>query len=229
MADKIPNHVCIIPDGNRRWARKKGLAASMGHIRAGAYENLKPLFDKAKEMGVKHVSFWGFSTENWNRDKKERDAIFDVISKDLDRLREDAPKEGICVKHIGRRDRLPRELIEKFDEIGKETKDFSDFTVVFCLDYGGRDEIVRAVRKMVEKGGEVSEEEFVNCLDTAGIPDPDLIVRTSGENRTSGFMPFQGTYAEWVFYEKHFPDFGPEDLERVVKWFGERDRRFGGN
>jgi len=226
--ERIPKHVAIIPDGNRRWAREKGLIATAGVVAAGTYENLYPLLQEARDLGIEYISLWGFSTENWSRDKKEVGKILYVISKGLDRLSKEAGKERYVVRHIGRKDRLPKGMVEKLEKLEEDTEDNDGLRILLCIDYGGRDEIVRAVRKFVESGKkECSEEEFMDYLDTAGIPEPDLLIRTGKDNHLSGFMPFQATYAELCFSEKYFPDFKPEDLREAVKNFGKRDRRFG--
>jgi len=230
MTNKIPVHLCIIPDGNRRWAKSKGLIASAGHKRAGSYEHIKDLFDAARNLGVKYLSFWGFSTENWKRDKKEIDAIFELVSKAVKEWRKEAVENKIRFRHIGRKDRLPKDLIEEIDKLEKETKDYRDFNVQICLDYGGRDEIVRAVNKALRFGlKEIDENKFSELLDTNSIPEPDLIIRTSGEKRTSGFMPFQSAYSELYFSDVHFPDFDACELENAISEFGKRKRNFGGN
>jgi undecaprenyl diphosphate synthase len=228
MDDKIPRHVVIIPDGNRRWAREKGLKATLGHVKAGAYENLSVLFRTAKELGVKYISLWGFSTENWKRDKKEVDEIMNVIDKGVDNCLKNAEKDRVGFLHIGRKDRISKQLKEKLEKLEKATEKFKENFALLCIDYGGRDEIARAVNKIL-KGGKkkIDAEGFVNYLDTARIPDPELIIRTGGEKRLSGFMPFQSDYAELYFTDIYFPDFDAEELKKAVLWFGERKRRFG--
>ncbi|MBU0760431.1 MAG: di-trans,poly-cis-decaprenylcistransferase [Nanoarchaeota archaeon] len=224
----VPQHVAIIPDGNRRWARAKGMAATAGHVRAGAYENINSLMKEAKNLGVKYLSLWGFSTENWKREKKEVDEILRVVSKGVDRCLEEAKKEKFGFKHIGRKDRLPAELLDKLKKLEDETKEFKESCVLLCLDYGGRDEIVRAVNKIIKEAkGDIEESTFANYLETAGIPDVDLIVRTGGEKRLSGFMPFQSDYAEIYFTDVLFPDFNAKELKKSVDWFMKVDRRFG--
>ncbi len=226
---KIPRHVSIIPDGNRRWAWEKGLHASYGHYTAGSYEHIFELFHEAMNMGVKYFSLWGFSTENWNRSDEEIKAIFDLILNGMDKMREEFHKHSIRFRHIGRRDRLPKNLVKELEKLEDETSDYRDFNVQLCLDYGGRDEIVRAVNKMLKSGiKEINEETFKSYLDTADIPDPDLIIRTSGEKRTSGIMPFQAAYAELHFCDVYFPEFDAFELRKAIKSFGKRIRRFGG-
>lgn len=226
--DNIPVHVAIIPDGNRRWAKSKGLAASEGHRRAGGYEHMKSLFDEARRLGVKYLSFWGFSTENWKRDKKEIDAIFELLSKMIGEWRKDAAENGIRFRHIGRKDRLPKELVSELEKLEQETKNFDKININLCLDYGGRDEIARAINKMINNGVKKVDEKIISeYLDTTGVPDVDLIIRTSGEKRTSGLMPFQGAYAELYFAEEHFPDFGAAELKAAIEDFSNRKRNFG--
>ncbi len=226
---KFPTHIVIIPDGNRRWARAKGKEPSFGHYSAGSYEHLMSLFDEAKAYGVKYVSIWGFSTENWNRNAGEIKAIFDLIFSSVDRFRADAHKNKICFRHIGRKDRLPQGLVDALTRLEDETRSYTEFHIQLCLDYGGRDELVRSVNKMLNAGlSTVDESNFSDYLDTTGIPDPDLIIRTSGEKRTSGFMPYQSVYAELFFSEKYFPDFEARDLRFALDEFSGRIRRFGG-
>ncbi len=227
---KVPQHIAIIPDGNRRWAVSNGLAKTEGHRKPAARDNLYSLFTVAKELGVRYLTFWAFSTENWKRPGKEVKVLFDILEGLCDQLQDDAVKNKIKFRHLGRKDRLPKHIVKKLTALEESTKDYSDFYVQLCLDYGGRDEIARAVNKMLKEGvQEVHEEDIARYLDSADIPDPDLIIRTSGEQRTSGFMPYQSTYAELYFCDKHFPDFSPDDLRDAVKTFGTRKRRFGGS
>jgi undecaprenyl diphosphate synthase len=229
MAEKIPIHVSIIPDGNRRWAKSKGMIASIGHRKAGSREHMKELLDEGKRLGLKYMSFWGFSTENWKRSKKEIDTLFDIILENLDFFRSECEEGKIRFRVIGRRDRMPKRIVDELERLEKETESYDKMDVQLCLDYGGRDEIVRAVNKAVKDGKEVDEESFKEFLDTKDIPDADLIIRTSGEKRLSGLMAYQGTYAELYFVDIHFPDFGPEELKKAVEDFSKRKRTFGGN
>lgn len=227
MANEI-NHVAIIPDGNRRWAQSNGLKIWKGHEKAGSFENLSALFRESKAQGIKYTSLWGFSTENWNRDKKEVDKILEIISAGVDSLREVLHEEKFGFKHIGRKDRIPKELAEKFEELEVESQEYEDNYILICVDYGGRDETVRAVNKILRDGkSEVNETIYSSYLDTAGIPDPDLIIRTGGEKRFSGFMPFQAAYSELYFSDVYFPDFGTEQLREAIEDFRKRKRRFG--
>ncbi|MFH1802334.1 MAG: polyprenyl diphosphate synthase [archaeon] len=225
---EIPQHVAIIPDGNRRWARQRSMKPWEGHVKAGAFENLRPLFEEAKKQGVKYLSFWGFSTENWKRDKKEVDIIIRLILKGLIEFEENAEKERIKFVHVGRKDRLMDKLVDQMISLEEKTKNNKGLCVLLCLDYGGRDEILRAVNKVLVEGkGLGSEEEFLKFLDTKGLPDPDLIVRTGGEKRFSGFMPYQSVYSELYFTDVFFPDFNAEELRRAIEEYSRRQRRFG--
>jgi undecaprenyl diphosphate synthase len=225
---RMPIHLCVIPDGNRRWAKAKGLIASEGHKRAGSYEHIKDLFECARKEGVKYLSFWGFSTENWKRDKKETDEIFKLVLKAVKEWRKEAFDNKIRFRHIGRGDRMPKELVLEIEKLEKETREFSDFNVNLCLDYGGRDEIVRAVNRALKFGlREVDESKFSELLDTNSIPEPDLVIRTGKEQRLSGFMPFQTVYSELYFSDVHFPDFDACELKGAISEFRKRKRNFG--
>lgn len=230
LGKNIPGHVVIIPDGNRRWARKHGFDELEGHKKAGAYENMKKLLTEAEKVGIKYLTLWGFSTENWKRSKKEVDSLFELMSSLLERIEVDLVKDKIRFRHLGRKDRLPKELMQIIEGLEERTKSFSDFNLQICLDYGGRDEIVRALNKAIKSGlTEIEEENLGNYLDSAGIPDPDLIIRTSGEKRLSGFMPYQSVYSEFYFTDVHFPDFGPVQLREAIEEYSKRKRRIGGN
>jgi len=225
---EVPRHIAIIPDGNRRWAKGMGLEPTFGHYHSASYENLKSIFDEASKLGVKYMSLWGFSTENWKRDREEIGAIFEFILRNVEHFRKDAHEREIRFRHIGRKDRLPKKLASELRKLEKETAKYGKFNVNLCLDYGGRDEIISAVNKLLKSGKKkVSEKDFEKYLNTAGVPDPDLIIRTSGERRTSGLMPFQATYAELHFVDKHFPSFGASDLRYAVMDYCKRARRFG--
>ena len=225
---RIPKHIVIIPDGNRRWARHRNLEPHFGHYKSGSYISMESLLKEARKLGVKCFSIWGFSTENWKRSKEEREAIFDLIYGAIERFRKDARNDKIRFKHIGRKDRLPRKLINALEKIEKETKDNNDFVVQLCLDYGGKDEIVRAVNKILKSGKkEIDENEFSAYLDSVGADDPDLIIRTGGEKRLSGFMPFQSVYSELFFSDLYFPEFGALELRKIFQEYGNRFRRYG--
>ena len=224
----VPAHVIIIPDGNRRWARERGLSASFGHYTSASDERIMELLLEAKRLGIKYLSLWGFSTENWKRDSREIKAIFDLLLKKIDKFEEMAHKHRVRFRHVGRKDRLPKKLVKKLINLEKNTKDYSELNVQLMLDYGGRDEIVRAVNKLLKKKvRHVDEKAFESYLDTADIPDVDFIIRTSGEQRTSGAMPYQAAYAELYFTKTYFPEFDTQEFRKAINSFMERTRRFG--
>ncbi|MEM4271472.1 MAG: polyprenyl diphosphate synthase [Candidatus Pacearchaeota archaeon] len=227
---RVPLHIAVIPDGNRRWAKEQGFVASKGYSRGGDYEHLKSLVNEARRLGTKYFSFWGFSTENWARGESEKNEIFKLVLRNIEKFRKDALENNLRFRHIGRKDRLPENILSELEKLEKETEKFSDFNVLLCLDYGGRDEIVRAVRKIISEKislSEINEKKFSSYLDTKDIPDVDLIIRTAGEKRLSGFMPFQSTYSELYFSEKFFPEFGADDLRKAIEEYGKRKRNFG--
>ena len=192
MASKIPVHIVIIPDGNRRWAKENGLGMLKGVEKSAELDNIVSLLDGASRLGIKFLSMWGFSTENWSRSKTERDFIFELVFKSIENLKVYAKKKKIKFRHIGRKDRLPKKVIMALEEFEQNTAENKGLNVQFLLDYGGRDEIVRAVNKIIQKGEkEIDEETFKEYLDTNEIPDPDLIIRTGGERRLSGLMSYQ--------------------------------------
>ena len=227
--NKIPVHLVLIPDGNRRWALSKGLAKIDGY-KTVDYEHLESLLLEAKKLGVKYVSLWIFSTDNWKRPKSEINFLFNHFLNNLDALLTGANKYKVRVRHIGRKDRLPLLLRKKLEELEKKTEKYDEFNVQLCLDYGGRDEIIRAVNKLIKsKKKNISEAGFNDFLDTKGLPDVDFIIRTSGEHRTSGLMPFQSAYAELYFADCHFPDFDGKELKKAIIEYTRRQRRFGGS
>ena len=229
-SENIPNHVVIIPDGNRRWAKEKGLFVTAGHYKSASYENVKSILSEAKAIGIRYISFWGFSTENWSREEVEVKAVFELVSGLLDKLEKEAEENKVRFRHLGRKDRLPRELLEKIKKVEEKTSKYSDLNVQLCLDYGGRDELIRAINKIILDGvKKVDDKMFSEYLDTKDIPDPDLIIRTSGEKRLSGMMPFQSVYSELYFADCYFPDFDALELKKAVEDYQKRQRRFGGN
>jgi undecaprenyl diphosphate synthase len=226
---KIPTHVGLIMDGNGRWATQRGLPRLAGH-KAGV-ENVKPTVLAAKKFGIKYLTFYAFSTENWKRPQDEVSGIMNLLSIFIDKEVNNLHKEGVRILHIGRRERLDQGLRKKIEGAIDLTKNNTTITVQMGLDYGGRDEIAQAVRKIVTSGvtpEEVTEELISQNLYTAGIPDPDLIIRTSGEMRTSNFLIWQSAYSEWIFPETYWPDFTEEVFWQMLKEYSRRDRRFGG-
>jgi undecaprenyl diphosphate synthase len=227
--NKIPTHLVLIPDGNRRWALERGLDITEGYKRVN-YEYLENILLEAKKLGVKYVSLWIFSTDNWKRSKVEVNFLFNYFLSNAPALLEGAHKFRIRIRHMGRKDRLPKKVVEFLDKLEEETKDFKDFNVQLCLDYGGKDEIIRAVNKIIKsKTQKIDEKSFLLFLDSKDIPEVDLIIRTSGEQRTSGFMPYLSGYAELYFANVNFPDFTALELRKAIFEFEKRQRRFGGS
>ncbi len=230
---KIPNHVVIIPDGDRRWARARGLSASEGH-KAGI-ENMIILARTARQWGIHTVSSWGLSAENWlERPKSEVDFLMKGIYKALEAYYEEMQKSGVRLVHLGRKDRLPAFLLKKIAEIEEKTKNNTKHVFNVGLDYNGWDEIVRATQKIVAEGvaeNKIDRKLLDAHMDTAGQPYPyiDLYIRTSGEQRTSGFMMWQADYAEFYWEPDYFPAFTPEKLKAAILDYSRRRRRFGGN
>jgi undecaprenyl diphosphate synthase len=227
---KVPDHIAIVLDGNGRWARSRGLPATKGH-EAGAVA-VNSILDTARSLGVHTFTLWGFSTENWKRPPAEVQKILGLVKAYLKKELKNAKKEGVRFYHIGRRDRLPKDLFKWIIKVEEETKDNTKFIINIALDYGGRDEIVRAVKKIVNDkvpAEKIDDERFASYLDTAGqpYPYPDLFIRTSGEQRTSGFLPWQMVYTEFYFEEDHLPDMTPEKLKAAILDYSRRRRRFG--
>jgi undecaprenyl diphosphate synthase len=225
----IPKHIAIIPDGNRRWAKEKGLPKLEGHRRG--FEQLKKLWKTLREQGVKTLTIWAFSTENWNRDRGEVEYLMKMYTRWMEDNLKEAIKNEVRIVHLGRRDRLPKTLLKKLDEAAEKTENFDKYYLAIALDYGGHDEIVRAVNRAKEKlnGRKLTTEEFNKFLDTYLLPDPnpDLVIRTSGEERLSGLLPWQSAYSELMFVKKYLPDFTPADLRACIAEFSRRHRRFG--
>ena len=227
---KVPDHIAVVLDGNGRWARARGLPATKGH-EAGA-EAVRAIFDSARNFGVHTLTLWGFSTENWKRPPAEVRKILGLVKMYLQKELEDMKKEGVRFYHIGRRDRLPKDLLEWIKKTEEETKDNTKHIINVALDYGGRDEIIRAVKKIIDDKvpyDRINEGLFASYLDTSGqpYPYPDLFIRTSGEQRTSGFLPWQMVYSEFYFEEDHLPDMTPEKLRTAILDYSRRRRRFG--
>ena len=230
---EIPDHIVLIPDGNRRWARAKGIPSFEGH-RAGA-ETLAILLRATRDIGVHTTTFWGLSTENWRqRGDKEVNLLIKIIAAGIDKHLTEAKEEGVRVIHLGRKDRLPALLLRKIEKAEGETKKNNKHVFNIALDYNGRNEIVRAVQKIVEDGikkEKIDEKLIDSYMDTwdQPYPYPDLIIRTSGEQRTSGILAWQSQYAETYWEEDNFPDFTPQKLMDAIVDYSCRRRRFGGN
>ena len=222
----IPRHVGIIMDGNRRWAKSRGLAVIKGH--AYAVENtVEELIEKAGEMGVEYLTMWAFSTENWNRDDKEVSGLMSLFRMSLATKVDKFIEKGARLNLIGDINRFDVDIREGMLKAIKKSEINKKITVTFALNYGGRDEILRAVNRAIELGNKVNETEFGELLDTKNIPDVDYIIRTGGVQRMSGFMPWQGVYAEYYFTNTLFPDFSKEKFVEAIEEYGVRQRRFG--
>jgi len=221
-------HLAVIMDGNGRWAKKHHLPRLAGH-RAGA-ESLDRTMHWCKEAGISYLTVYAFSTENWKRSKGEVAGLMKLLSHFIKAKEKELVKNGIAFRVIGRREDLSPKLQKEIAALEEKTKG-GDLTLVVALSYGGRDEIVRAAKVFnaeAQKGGENLEEAFANCLDTAGIPDPDLIVRTSGELRISNFLLWQAAYAEFYFTDVLWPDFDKAEFDKAIASFSKRERRMGG-
>ena len=230
---KIPQHIAIILDGNGRWAKKRGLPRTFGHSK-GAEAVEQTVYDCA-DLGVKYLTVYGFSTENWKRPDDEVNALMKIFRVYIKKLLGVARKKNVKVLMIGERSRFAPDIQESIDEIERETANNTTMTIIFAINYGGRDEITRAVRKIAKrvKAGELSDFEvdeklIADSLDTAGVPDPDLLIRTSGEQRISNFLIWQCAYAEFYFTDILWPDFNMAELKKAIEYYGSRDRRFGG-
>ncbi len=214
-------------DGNRRWANKRHLPLFAGHERGARV--IEPLVDHAIKIGISYLTFWAFSTENWKRSEEEVQTLMDVFRKALhDPMMKRLDSSGARIKVIGDMTPFPSDIIERVDKLIEKTKENTKLTVNFALNYGGRQEILQAVNRLLkENKGEVTEEMFAEKLYTAGQPDPDLIIRTGGEQRLSGYLPWQGVYSELAFVDTYWPDFSPEVFDTVLSDFASRQRRFG--
>ncbi len=224
-------HVAIIMDGNRRWATARHLDSVKGHEQA-ARNAIEPLIEKCAELGIPYVTFWAFSTENWKRDEIELKGLFDVFRFALGSLALRFIKRGARLRILGDVSRFPKDIAQKTLEMISKSSKNHKITVTFALNYGGRDEILRAIKKIIIDKlptDKVTEDLFSSYLDTAGIPDPDLIIRTGGEQRTSGYLPWQSVYSELYFTPILFPDFTPDEFMKALQNYTRRDRRFGGN
>ena len=224
-------HVAIIMDGNRRWAKARGLESVKGHEYA-AKNAIEPLIEKCAEMGIPYVTFWAFSTENWKRDESELKGLFDIFRFALGSLALRFIQKGARLRILGDLNRFPKDIAQKSFEMISQSSKNNKITVTFALNYGGRDEILRAVKKIISAKiptDQIDENLFSSYLDTAGIPDPDLVIRTGGEQRLSGYLPWQSVYSELYFTPTLFPDFTTDQFALAIDEFLKRDRRFGGN
>ena len=229
---RVPNHIAIILDGNGRWAKKRGMPRNFGHVKG--CENLENICEVAKELGVKYLTVYAFSTENWKRSKEEVDGLMKLFRNYLKKCIKISQKNNMRVKVIGDITAFDSDIQESIKKLEDFSKDFTDLHFQIALNYGSRDEITRAVNRMLEdqKAGKletpVSEDTISGYLDTAGLPDPDLMIRTSGELRLSNYLLWQLAYSEFYFTDVPWPDFKKEELVKAIEKYNERDRRYGG-
>lgn len=229
----IPNHVAIILDGNGRWAKKKGMPRTYGHVKG--CENLEKICSVAKELGVKYLTVYAFSTENWKRSKEEVDALMKLFRNYMKKCIKISRDNKMQVRVIGDPTAFDPDLQEKIKELEEYSSQYDELYFQIALNYGSRDEIKRAVQKMAEdvkaeklNPEEISEQTISDYLDTKGLPDPDLLIRTSGEERLSNFLMWQLAYTEFYFTDVPWPDFSKEELEKAIEQYNSRDRRYGG-
>ncbi len=229
----LPKHIAIIMDGNRRWAKNNGLSTKEGH-KAGS-KNLENIAKFCNKLGIKYLTVYAFSTENWKRSKAEVSALMLILKANLDAMLRRMDLENIKIRVIGEKENIPEEIKPRIEKLVEKTKNNTGLTLNIAFNYGGRAEIVHATKEIAQKvkNGElkvedITEETISNNIYTAGQPDPDLMIRTSRELRTSNFLPWQLTYTEFYFPDKHWPEFLEEDLLEAIKVYQHRNRRFGG-
>lgn len=229
----VPNHIAIILDGNGRWAKAKGMPRSYGHVKGCA--NLETICDDMKELGVKYLTVYAFSTENWKRSREEVEGLMKLFRNYLKKCIKISERNQMRVKIIGDITAFDEDIQKKIVELEEFSKDYTELHFQIALNYGSRDEIVRGMRRMAKDAAdgrispeEIDEEAIGNYLDTAGIPDPDLMIRTSGELRLSNFLLWQMAYTEFYFTDVAWPDFNKKELIKAIEKYNQRDRRYGG-
>ncbi|MDN4186035.1 MAG: isoprenyl transferase [Dehalococcoides mccartyi] len=224
-----PNHIAIIMDGNGRWAERRGLSRLDGH-KAGL-ENARQIIRHLNSLGVKYVTLYSFSTENWKRPDTEIKGLFGLINDIMSSYIPELVENNVRLKHLGHLDKLPSVLKDKLADLLSRTSRNTGLTLCLAFDYGGRDEIIQAVKKLVKDGvntDKITENVFDGYLYTAGIPEADLVIRTGGEMRLSNFLLWQSAYSELYFSEVMWPDFGEKEIDKAISAFNQRQRRFGG-
>ncbi len=229
----VPNHIAIILDGNGRWAKAKGMPRSYGHVKGCA--NLETICDDMKELGVKYVTVYAFSTENWKRSREEVEGLMKLFRSYLKKCLKISERNKMKVKIIGDISAFDQDIRDKILQLEEFSKDYDELYFQIALNYGSRDEITRGIRRLAQDAAdgkvipsEITEETIGNYLDTAGIPDPDLMIRTSGELRLSNFLLWQMAYSEFYFTDVPWPDFDKAELIRAIEKYNQRDRRYGG-
>ncbi len=235
LSEKLspPEHIAIIMDGNGRWAKQRGLPRTAGHKAGG--EAFRRIANYCRSIGVKYLTVYAFSTENWKRSSEEVGGIMLLLERYLTEALQDMEKNHVRFCFFGDLSRLSPKLRQLCLDAQSRSKEYHEVQVNFCLNYGGRDEIIRAVRAYAREAMEgkadpdaLTEELFSNYLDSAGVPDPELVIRPSGEKRTSNFLPWQSAYSEFVFMNVLWPDFSEKDLDEAIAEYHRRNRRFGG-
>ena len=231
--NKIPQHVAIILDGNGRWAKSKGMPRNYGHVQGA--KTVEVICEEAYRMGIQYLTVYAFSTENWNRPADEVDALMGLLRNYMKTCLKTAAKNNMCVRVIGEKSRLDEDIRKRIEELEKATKENTGLHFQIAINYGGRDEIVRAARKMAAEAAEgrlrpeeITEDTISGFLDTAGIPEPDLLIRTCNEQRISNFLLWQLAYTEFYFTPVPWPDFTKEELGKAVEAYNHRDRKLGG-
>lgn len=228
----IPNHVAIILDGNGRWAKSKGMPRNYGHAQGS--KNVETICEAAHNLGIKYLTVYAFSTENWSRPKDEVDALMKLLRAYLKNCLKTAKKNNMCVRILGDKNGIPKDIVETINELEEATKDYDGLHFQVALNYGSQDEMLRAMNKILQdtqsqkREGAITKDEFESYLDTKGIPYPDLLIRTSGEQRLSNFLLWQLAYAEFYFTDVHWPDFSEKELVAAIEAYSSRNRRFGG-
>ena len=235
--EKIPKHVAIILDGNGRWAKKRGLPRNFGHLKG--CDNVEPVCKAAFNLGIKYITMYAFSTENWKRPQTEVDELMKLLAKYMKDAMKLSVKNNMRVRIIGDKTGLSDELNKLINELEDLSKEFTGLQLQIAVNYGGRDDIRRAFKNIIMEADKnkmsykdlaeyITEDIISKNLDTADIPDPDLMIRTSGEQRLSNYLIWQLAYAEYFFTDTLWPDFGKKDLEEAIEFYSGRDRRFGG-
>lgn len=229
---KIPNHVAIILDGNGRWAKSKGMPRNYGHVQGA--KTVEVICEEAYRMGIQYLTVYAFSTENWNRPSDEVEALMGLLRNYMKTCLKTAAKNNMCVRIIGDKTGLDADIRKRMEQLEQATKDNTGLHFQIAINYGGRDEIVRAVRRLADsvssgsmKADEITEDVISDTLDTHGLPEPDLLIRTCNEQRISNFLLWQLAYTEFYFTPVAWPDFSKEELEKAVEAYNRRDRRYG--
>lgn len=226
MSD-VPAHIGYILDGNRRWAKKHGLPTYEGHL--AGYNALKDVIEATADAGVKYISFYSFSTQNWNRAEDEINGIMRLMRRMFGGDLKQLVKKGYCIKILGSKDRLPADIVKLIDNAEEKSKDGARATLAVCFNYGGQEEIARAAQRLIDDEVKtVTMENFASALDHPDVPDCDLIIRTSGEQRLSDFMLWRSAYSEFLFLDKFWPEMTKDDVTDILEEYKRRGRRFGG-